>query len=339
MNSLIQVLFIWKPAKELKEYLLKQFDNLPLQVHIPEKTESEDSEYWEQFIAEHIESAEIVIGWRPKKEWVSQFKALKLFINPGAGVQHLLEVVKDEFTKREVILVNGHGNAKYTAEHAVAMLLALSNELVRHHNLMIDGVWRSGDKEAASMSLSGKRVGLLGYGHVNRHVHQMLSGFDLHFSCCTRSSVPEGIERFSFEDLSKFLTKNDIVIIAVPETAETINMIDTNEMKLLGKEGVLINVGRGKLVNEESLYNALKSELIKGAAIDVWYNYKPEAIEGKKYPYKFAFHELKNVLLSPHRAASPFSSLARWQDVIYNVKEYANASNNFMNRVDLELGY
>ncbi len=84
----------------------------------------------------------------------------------------------------------------------------------------------------------------------------------------------------------------------------------------------------------------LQNKKIKAAAIDVWYNYKPEKDKnGLQYPYKHPFHELDNVVLSPHRAASPFADLSRWEDVVENLNQIAENRVPFKNVVDLDLGY
>ena len=117
-------------------------------------------------------------------------------------------------------------------------------------------------------------------------------------------------------------------------------MIGANEINLLGEKGLLINAGRGEIVSEEALYNALKNKTIDSAAIDVWYDYDVEANEkGQKFPYQFPFYELDNILLSPHRAASPFDDLKRWDDVIENINKIAIGKNDFLNVVDLNEGY
>lgn len=117
-------------------------------------------------------------------------------------------------------------------------------------------------------------------------------------------------------------------------------MIGEKELSLLGKNSFLINAGRGKTINEKALYTALKEKNINAAAIDVWYDYEVKNDEnGKKYPYKLPFYKLNNVLLSPHRAASPFNDLERWNDVIYNINCIALDNKKFKNVVDLEGGY
>ncbi|GAJ10176.1 unnamed protein product, partial [marine sediment metagenome] len=107
-----------------------------------------------------------------------------------------------------------------------------------------------------------------------------------------------------------------------------------------GKNGLLVNMARGAVVEEKSLYQALKEKKLLGAALDVWYNYQPEPdADGKKYPYQYPFHTLDNVILSPHRGASPFSDLKRWDEQIENITRFAKGRSDFMNIVNLEDEY
>ena len=117
-------------------------------------------------------------------------------------------------------------------------------------------------------------------------------------------------------------------------------MIKKKELELLGKNGLIINVARGDILDEECLYNSLKEGVIKGAAIDVWYDYSPKGDEeGKKYPFHFPFHMLDNVILSPHRGYSPFSDLLRWDEVIENITRMAQGQTEFINVINLEEEY
>jgi phosphoglycerate dehydrogenase-like enzyme len=287
-----------------------------------------------------------MIGWRPTRELLLAAERLKLFINPGAGVQHLIELFRELNEVRPVTLVNGHGNSYFTAQHVVAMLLALTNRVVAHHDWMADGRWRTGDEEAQSKPLRDRFVGLLGYGHVNRLVHRFLSGFDLSFAALKRDwSKPTGapptpVEKYGPDELHEFLERVDTLIVAVPVTPKTDGLIGDRELALLGADGLLVNAARGAIVDEKALYDALRGGTIAGAAVDVWYDYAPETDgEGRKYPYNYPFHELENVVLSPHRAASPFGDLGRWDEVFENVRRFAAGETEFVNTVDLVEGY
>jgi len=234
----------------------------------------------------------------------------------------------------------------FCAQHAVAMLLALMNRVIPHHIWLSEGKWRTGDEEAKSIPLRNRKIGLCGYGAINQKVHRFLSGFDLEFSIFRRDwnkqeyTFPTIVKKYNYQEMPTFLKNVDIIIIALPSTTKTRGLFGKREFELLGSEGLVVNVGRGDVIIEECLYNALKHKTICGAAIDVWFNYKPEADSvGRKYPFGFPFQNLDNMVLSPHRAASPLDDLKRWDEVIENIKRYARGENNFINVVDLDKEY
>ncbi|MDA3885470.1 MAG: NAD(P)-dependent oxidoreductase [Candidatus Delongbacteria bacterium] len=321
-----KVYFMWDTDLDLKEFLRSGLSGIETKLYF--KDELSESE-----IENIIPQMDILVGWRPSEDLLKKAKCLSLFINPGAGVQHL-KVFKDIFTAQNITVVNGHGNAYFTAQHTVAILLSLMNKVNFHHNAMVDGKWRLGDSEAASIPLRDRNVGFLGYGHVNSLVHKFLSGFDVNFSVLKRTT------EYNLNDLHRFLENIDTLIIAVPLTEKTTDLIGQKELELLGNNGIVVNVGRGPIINEKALYEALKEKQIKSAAIDVWYDYQCEADEeGKRYPFNYPFNELDNVLLSPHRAASPFSDLKRWNEVVDNIKRFSKGRTDYMNIVDIDEGY
>ncbi len=340
------VLFIWEIDKELKRHLKKKIGK-EVSLIFPDKS-------FEKNKKALYESADAIIGWRPDKELLSVAGKLKLFINPGTGVKHQIEVFRELTKKRKVKLINGHGHSYATAQHTVAMLLALMNRIVPHHNWMEKGVWRTSDDKdifSSSILLKNRKIGLLGYGAINSKVHRFLSGFSNEFNVLKRrldKNTPKSltdhagntVNLFGEGMLGEFLKSSDILIIAVPHTSKTENLIGLKELKLLGRNGLLVNVARGTIVNETGLYNALEKNIIAGAALDVWYNYSPKKDrKGREYPFAKPFHKLGNVVLSPHRAASPFDDLDRWDEVIENLKRLASGKRNFINEVDLTEEY
>lgn len=333
------VLFIWDVREELQDYLregLSEIQNLNL-IFLEDTSE--------ETLLKHAPDAQIVIGWKPSRKFLDSALNLKMFINPGVGVQHHINTFREISKTRNITLINGHGNTYFTAQHAVALLLTLTNRITLHHNWMTKGLWRRGDSYAKSIPMRGRKIGLLGYGAVNQKVHKFLSEFDVEFLILKRTwkgdeEFPTPVEQFLPKDLDTFLEETDTLMIAVPQTDETIGMIGEHELKLLGAESFLVNIARGIVVDEEALYKALSQKTIAGAAIDVWYEYKPEPdVDGRRFPTRFPFHELDNVVLSPHRGASPMDDLKRWDEVIENVRRFAEGSNEFINVVELDRAY
>ncbi len=333
------VLFIWKARNELQEYLKK-------------KLESEDhvtlvfpDEIDESQLLKLAPSADILVGWRPSKALLDAAEQMRLFINPGAGVQHHIDAFREINKTRTVTLVNGHGNSYFTAQHGVALLLALANKVIPHHNWMVEGLWRRGDDHASSTPLRNRRIGLLGYGAVNSAVHRLLSGFEVEFLILKRTwegneFLPTPATRYTPSKLHDFLHEVDILIVAVPLTSKTKGLLALEELQALGPESLLVTIARGDVIDEASLFTALSEKMISGAAIDVWYQYKPEPDEdGRLYPFHHPFHELDNVILSPHRGMSPFADLDRWNEVVENIKRFGMGRSDFLNIVDLGREY
>ena len=341
MNSKkIIVCFSSKVSIEVQNHLkerLKPLSNVELM--FPENT---SDDYLKNIVSE----VDVLIGWRPSKILLESGKNVKVFINPGAGVNHLLELFIELNKYREVTLINGHGNSYFVAQHAVAMLLTLTNKTIPHHIWMKEGKWRTGDQDAASIPLRFREVGLLGYGAINKKVHQFLAGFDVKFHILRKDwnkqkdKLPTEAKKYDIDELDHFLKEIDVLMIAVPNTSLTSGLIKAKELKLLGSNGLIINVARGDIINQEDLYNALKYNTIQGAGIDVWYDYRPHPNkEDLKYPYEFPFHDLDNIVLSPHRGYSPFSDLLRWDEVIENIKRISQGRSDLINGVNLKEEY
>ncbi len=336
----IEVVFLRKLPEVVENYILKNLkDNSKVNLYFPKEEDEEIPET-------KLSIADIIVGWRPSLDILKKPKNLRLFIVPGTGVHHLIDKFKEINKTRNVLLANGHGNSYFVAQHAIAMLLAFMNKIIPHHIWMKNGKWRTGDKEAASNPLRFREVGLLGYGAINSKVHKFLSGFNINFTVYRKHwekqtiKLPTEVTKFEPPEFHSFLKKVDILIVAVPVTSETKNMIQLKELELLGSDGIIINVARGIIIDEESLFKALSEKIIAGASIDVWYDSDPEPNQqGEKYPFHYPFDELDNVILSPHRGYSPFTDLLRWDEVIENIIRMTQMEKDIINLVNLEEEY
>ena len=341
----LRVLCIWDTAPRLREYLQAGLSGEPqVMLDFPQSLDAAE-------LCEQASAADVIIGWRPTEGLLDAASQLKLWIHPGVGVRHLLEPLRALNAQRAsqlrppVTLVNGHGNTYFTAQHAVALLLALMNKVVPHHNWLAAGEWGRGDDDAKSIPLRSQRIGLLGYGAIGSRVHKFLSGFDLSFSALRMNwdkqavPPPTELQRFVPAQLDAFLAQSDILFVALPHTSRTEKLLGGRELALLPPGALLVNIARGSIIDEDALFDALSGGRLAGAALDVWYNYRPEGdAEGRRFPFTRPFHELGNVVLSPHRAASPFDDLPRWDEVIENLKRLSH-NEPLLNVVSLEDEY
>ena len=222
-------------------------------------------------------------------------QALKGVIIPYTGHNGIdLEDLKDD----GLMLFVTATRSKYVAEKAIALMFSLLGNVVSYHNLLKEGNWssRNSDTRVPWESIRGKSIGLFGYGRIGRLIHEMLKGFNVDFYTIDRSKeYPMDISLVA--DLTDLVKSSDIVIISSPLNRTTESLFNKQLLSIM-RNKFLINVGRGKIVEEESLYIALKSNLLKGYASDVWYNYP----NGKEVmlPSTYPLHEFDNVVLSNH---------------------------------------
>jgi len=323
------------------QWVIKPAIRLHLQQQLPEITLAFPDNTADDTIIAIQQDAEVIVGVKLNPEILKSTDRLRLFINPGAGAQHLTKGAKALGDQLGFTVVNSHSNAYNTAQHTVTLTLALLNKIIPHHQWTKEGKWRTGDKEARSDLIRTKTVGLLGYGHIAQKVQAMLTPFECELIGFKRTADPTAsIEIYTADQLHEFLERTDVLIHLLPQTPQTVDLIGANELKLLGAAGYVISMGRGPVINEEALYGALKTGGLAGAAIDVWYAYKPEPnAEDRKFPWHFPFNDLDNVLLSPHRGGKPFDDPRRWDDIIENIRIAQRGGSDFLNVVDLEMGY
>jgi len=284
--------------------------------------------------------ADILVGGRPDAEILRSAERAILFLHTHAGADHLIDLFRQTGRKRPLPLATTHGNAEAVAQHAVALLLTLANRIVVEHNRVVSGAGRFTAPGASSTPLHGRRIGLLGWGAVSRRVYRMLTGWDVEISILRRAwdgaDPPAGVRPFTPSGLEEFLRQADVLIAAVPLTASTRGLVGSRELRLLGPEGLLINVGRGPVIDQAALYTALKEKWIAGAAIDVWYT----GLSGiRDALYDHPFHELENVVLSPYRAGAMADDGPLWDEVAKSLDKVVSEGVGAIQVVDLERGY
>lgn len=222
--------------------------------------------------------------------------------------------------------------SKYVAEKAVMLTLSLLGKVIQYHTLLKEGNWadRNSSSRTPWISLQGKTVGLFGYGRIGKKIHKMLQGFDCEFYTIDRQKeYPKDMKLV--KNLTNLVQVSDIIIIATPLNIETEGIFNKQLLSRM-KRKYLINVGRGKVVEEEALYHALKDKTLKGYASDVWYNYPKE--KEVCLPSTYPIHELDNVILSNHSGGFTDTTNDEVnQDLVKQLKKIE--SGNFSDSLDL----
>jgi D-3-phosphoglycerate dehydrogenase len=242
---------------------------------------------------------------------------LKFIGRVGAGLENIdLNVAKE----LGITCYNApEGNRNAVGEHALGMLLSLFNHLNRADKEVRLGQWRR--EENRGVELEGKTIGLIGYGNMGKAFAKKLSGFDCKVICYDLKTHMGDMYagQVSLEELQK---QADVLSLHIPQTPETIKMVNASFIAAFKKSFYLINTARGKSVVTEDLVAALKTKKILGAGLDVL-EYEKGSFESlfRNSETPTAFKELldmDNVLLSPHVAGWTVESKYKLAEVIAN---------------------
>ncbi|MHC5011026.1 MAG: NAD(P)-dependent oxidoreductase [Planctomycetota bacterium] len=288
----------------------------------------------------------VLVAGRPRAEDLTDAPALRHVVIPYAGAPH--ETLAAVRGRKGVSLHNLHHNAAATAEMAVALLLAAARRIVPMDRALRSGDWRPRYADPVGRCLAGRRALLLGYGAVGRRVAKALRGLGLEIDAVRRHGAEAGIWReaedgvrvYGPASIDDLLAAADVVVITLPGTPETKGLLDARRLALLPRGALLVNVGRGEIVDEEALYDALKDGALGGAGLDVWYRYpRSEAERGETLPSAFPLHELDTVVMSPHRAGMEGGTEPVRARHLADLLNAAARGEEVPNRVDLDAGY
>ena len=277
--------------------------------------------------AARLKLADVVVGGNiPLQTWPS-VPQLKLFQIPWAGY----DFTSPERMPATVPVANCFEHEGAIAEYVLLAMLETQIGLCRMDSKFRDAGW---DGRVIGMAgnyhgeIAGKTLGIVGYGHIGSAVAQRAAAFGMDvIGLRTRAdtSPPAPLSwQGGREDLPALLGRSDFVLVACAMSEATIDLIDAPEFAAMKNDAVLINVARGRIVNQQALYNALSTGVIGGAVIDVWYNYNQPG-EPEVAPSDFDFAGLDNVLLSAHESGWTEAQVhRRWQFVARNIQRIAS---------------
>ncbi len=289
------------------------------------------------------EQIDVLVSGRPTRNQLAVCTKLKKLIVPFAGIPEATFEVLKEFSK--VDLHNLHHNAVPVAELAIALMLAASKYIVPFDQRLRSGDWSPRYEPPKSMLVSNKSVLILGYGAIGKQIAQMCMAFGMEVLAVRKSvhksSFGHGNVRvYPVDELESILPKAQFLINALPLTTDTINFLDKDRLSLLPKGCILVNIGRGQTIHEESLFTALSNGDIAAAALDVWYSYPENSADRvKTYPSTLPIYTMENVVLSPHRGgATVETEILRYKAVAELINAYFSGL-PMPNLVDVERGY
>ncbi len=322
-----------KWSELLEKY--NKYDNLPLELIFPHSDSKE--------LNKQLATAEVIVGGELGEVELNKAKKLKLFQIPFAGVdKQNLEVFKNY---DDVVVCNTHGNSDAVSEQAFSLLLALAKNLLNNDRDLRQGIWHGFVTGEPSIQVKGKSLAIIGLGAIGLEIAKRALAFGMKVYAIKQTIKKEekleqkyGLTFLGTPDqLDYVIAQSDFIIIALPLTTKTENMIDDRILELM-KGKFLINIGRGKVIDEKALYYHLKNGTLAGAAIDTWYQYPTREIP-ERLPGQYPFQELNNIIMSPHNAGYTDKSIEENILQVYENIKRVFYGEEPKNRVDLEEGY
>ena len=237
----------------------------------------------------------LVSGRLPVDEGVlSTAKHLKMIQRTGVGTEMLdVEAIKQHGIP---VYVNAGVNAQSVAEHTLSLILACLKRLPQINQQTHQGVWKKQQVGVTTRELKGKTVALVGMGNIGRLVAQMLQAFGantIYTDVVRQSAETEQCLGLTYYDsFDAVLPVADILSFHCPLVKENTEILNQRTLSLMKQDAIVVNTARGKLINPDDLYVALKSGRLSSAALDTHYE------EPIKEGYKLA--ELDNIILTPH---------------------------------------
>ncbi len=251
----------------------------------------------------------LIAGARVSQALVDALPKLGLIAVPGAGTDR---VDIPYATSRGVAVTNAPGTTDgCVADMAFALLLAVARHVVAGDAYARSGAWEREDYPLVPR-LYGRRMGIVGLGRIGMEIAKRAAGFDMPIAYHNRRQRDD--VSFPWYDSPRALADVvDILMLAAPGGAGTRHMIDADVLAALGPKGLIVNIGRGSVIDETALIEALEKGTIAGAGLDVLEN------EPAVPPRLSA---LSNVVLTPHRGGGTFET---WQHVCDMVRENLHA--------------
>jgi phosphoglycerate dehydrogenase-like enzyme len=244
---------------------------------------------------ERIGDADVAYSSLIARPHLAAARRLRWIHSPAAGVGGMLF---PEMIASPVVMTNSRGNSALPiAEHVIAVTLALFRHLPLAWRRQTERVWAQDEFDAGGSmrTLRGSRVLVVGMGAIGGEAARLFAAFGAKVVGIRRKPVSgptDGIEVFTPDALHAELARADVVVLCAPQTAATVHMIGAKELGMMKQDAVLVNVSRGKLIDEAALATALESGRLRGAALDV-FEHEPLAKESPLW-------QRHDVLMTPH---------------------------------------
>ena len=278
-------------------------------------------------IGDHVSDVDIIYGHIGEGDLVKA-KSLRWVQVASAGVEGMMYPA---FKESDIILTNSrrmHGSQ--IAEHAFALLLSLTRRIITQYDFMKEKRW----EKAPCIELAGMTMGVLGLGGIGRAIAARAKAFEFNVIAVDPEPMekPESVTELGKLDwLSEFMAKSNVVVVCCPITPETHKLLSHEQFNAMQDGSYLVNISRGKVVDEDALIAALRSGKLAAAGLDVTYT--------EPCPPESPLWTEPNVVLTAHTAGGSQHIQARTMQLfIDNLHRYVKGE-SLINVADKEKGY
>ena len=223
---------------------------------------------------------------------------LEIIAHSGVGYDNIdIQVAKDQgviVTNTPDVLTDD------VADLAMGLVLAVLRRMVEDDMYVRTGQWAKKKRSLVGRTLTGKTMGIVGMGRIGQAIARRAEVFGMKIIYFGLNKKPEISYRY-YNDLHKMVKECDVLMPSCPYSEATHHLIDPKALKVLGKNGILVNISRGKVVNEQALIDALEGGVIAGAGLDVFEN-EPDV--------PLALCRLDNVVLQSHQGSATVETRA-----------------------------
>ena len=240
---------------------------------------------------------------------------LRLFHAPAAGT----DAVDLALLPASAALCNCFGHEAAIAEYVMTALLLRHVPLAAADADLRAQRWTywAGRPTALRTELGSQTIGLLGFGHIAQAVAERAKAFGMQVHVANRSPVTSPLvdSYVGLDDLPAFMGSADAVVVSLPLTPQTQGLVGQAALAAMRPDAVILNVGRGPVIDEQALFDALAGRRIGGAIIDTWYQY-PTPTQAECTPSKLDFASLPNLVMTPHMSGWTRGTVQRRQQTM-----------------------